>query len=104
MKTPNEMNTLSETMKKLKDEGITEEFEIRDGNFVNQNGEKFKPEDLTIIKVHRFEGISDPDDMSVLYVLKSPAGKQGVYVDAFGFYADHDTAEALKKLNIVKDH
>lgn len=107
MKTPSELNTLSETMNKLKEEGFTEEFEIKDGSFTNRNSEKFNPEDLTIIKVHRFEGVSNPDDMSVLYVIKSKSGQKGVFVDAFGLYADQDgqkAAELLKKIKIVKDH
>ncbi len=108
MKTPNELNTLSETMNHLKEEGFSEEFEIEDDSFlVKSSGEKFKPEDLTIIKVHRFEGISNPDDMSVLYVIKSSSGKKGIFVDAFGLYADQDgqkVAELLKKIKIVKNH
>jgi hypothetical protein len=101
MKTPNELNTLSETMNNLKAEGFTEEFEIKDGGFVTRSGEKFKPDDLTILKVYRFEGISNPDDMSVLYSIKSSSGIKGIYVDAFGLYADQDgqkVAELLKRL------
>lgn len=107
MKTPSELNTLSGTMNKLKEEGITEEFEIKDNQFITSSGEGFKPEDLTIIKVHRFEGISDPGDMSVLYVMKSSSGKKGIFIDAFGIYADQDgehATELLKKVKIVKDH
>jgi len=107
METPNELNTLSEVMNHLKEDGFTEEFEIKDGNIVTKSGEKFKPEDLTIIKVHRFEGDSNPDDMSVLYVIESSSGKKGIYVDAFGLYADQDgqeTTEILKRIKIIKDH
>lgn len=107
MKNPTELNTLSETMNKLIENGFTEEFQIKDDSFVIKSGEKFKPEELTIIKVYRFEGVSNPDDMSVLYEIESTSGVKGFYADAFGIYADQDgqkVAELLKRVRIIKDH
>lgn len=107
MEGPKELNTLSETMNKLKKNGFTEEFRIKNGNFINQSGEKFKPEDLTITKVYRFEGASDPDDMSVLYAIETSRGRKGIFADAFGLYAnqqDQNPAGLLKKIKIIKDH
>ena len=103
---PEELITLGETMNQLKKKGFIEEFEIKDGGFINRSGEKFQPEDLTITKVYRFEGISDPDDMSVLYAIETSAGKKGIFVDGFGIYTslDQNAAELLKRLKIIKDH
>jgi hypothetical protein len=103
---PEELITLSETMNQLKKKGFIEEFEIKDGGFITRSGEKFQPEDLTITKVYRFEGISDPDDMSVLYAIETSSGKKGIFVDAFGIYSnlDQNAAELLKRLKIIKDH
>ena len=50
--------------------------------------------------VHRFEGESDPDDMSVVYAIESQDGTRGVLVDAFGTYADPHVAEILKQVPI----
>lgn len=107
METPEELNTLSETMSYLKNKGFTEEFEIEENSFVTKSGKKLKPEDLTIVKVYRFEGISDPDDMSVLYAIKSSSDLKGIFIDAFGVYAGQDgqnVPEILKKIKIIKDH
>jgi hypothetical protein len=107
METPEELNTLSETINFLKESGFTEEFEIKDDSFIIKSGEKFKPDELSIIKVYRFEGVSDPADMSVLYAIKTSSGLKGIYVDAFGVYADQNgekAAELLKKVKIIKDH
>jgi hypothetical protein len=107
MKQPTELNTVSETINQVLKNGYSEEFKIKGDKFCIKSGEEFKPEDLTIIKVHRFEGISDPGDMSILYVIETRSGTKGYFLDAFGTYADQDSqkiAEMFKKVKIIKDH
>jgi len=48
-----------------------------------------------IREFHRFEGISDPDDMAIVYALESTSGVRGTFADAFGVYADPATAAVL---------
>ena len=48
----------------------------------------FRAEDLTIREFHRFEGVSDPDDMSIVYAIESRDGTRGTLVDAFGVYSN----------------
>ena len=45
-------------------------------------------DDVTIREYERFEGVSDPDDMAILYAIESSSGARGTLVDAFGVYAD----------------
>jgi fumarate hydratase class II len=44
--------------------------------------------ELAIVDVMRSEGVSNPDDMSVVYAIEGPDGLRGVLVDAFGAYSD----------------
>jgi hypothetical protein len=108
MKQPHELTPLSEILGKLRDQGYTEDFVMEDKGIKNKtSGETYKPEDLTIMKVYRFEGDTDPADMSVVYAIESKGGDKGIFLDAFGTYADYDgqkAAEYFKKVNIVKDH
>jgi hypothetical protein len=103
-----ELSTLSETINHIRKEGFLEDFEVRDNHLIGRVSKKtFNPEELTILKVYRFEGASDPDDMSVLYAIKSDSDVKGIFVDAFGTYAAQDgqnAAELLSKLKIAKDH
>jgi hypothetical protein len=55
----------------------------------------FGSDDLTIVEHYRFEGISDPDDSSVVYALEAPTGLKGVLVDAYGPYANWKTGALL---------
>ena len=58
------------------------------------------PDVLTIIEHHRFEGVSDPDDMSVVYGIEANDGTRGVLVDAYGVYADPRVSELLKSVKV----
>jgi hypothetical protein len=103
-----EMNTLSEVMNNLKDKGYTDDFEIKKELLVGkETNRKYHSDELTIKKVYRFEGDSDPGDMSILYAIGTNDGDKGLYVDAFGPYGDQsaDTvAEFLQHVRIEDGH
>ncbi|MCB0517348.1 MAG: phosphoribosylpyrophosphate synthetase [Lewinellaceae bacterium] len=56
------------------------------------------PEDFEIKETYRFEGMSNPDDSSVVYAIESLSGIKGVMVDAYGVYAEALTPEMATKL------
>jgi len=87
-----EMNTLSQIMNKLTVKGYDKEFRwTTEGFTVDDN--VYQPEDLTILKTYRFEGVSDPSDMSILYLIKANDGLIGYSLDAYGVYSNHDDEE-----------
>ena len=103
MFTRNEMNTLSQVMNKLKGNGYTDDFEIEKDRLVGKGiDKKYFANELTIKKTYRFEGDSDPADMSILYAIETNDGHKGTYVDAFGTYGDQGThtAEFLKQVKM----
>jgi hypothetical protein len=108
MEEPHQLTPLSEILVRLKEDGYENDFVMDDKGLMNKtSGERYDPEDLTIVKVYRFEGESDPADMSVVYAMKTKNGEKGIFLDAFGTYADYDgqkAAEYFKKIKISKDH
>ena len=69
--------------------GFTEDFRVVDGKLrATGTRETFRPEELVISEFHRFEGISDPDDMAIVYGVEARNGLRGTVVDAFGVYSD----------------
>lgn len=56
------------------------------------------PEEFEVVETYRFEGMSSPDDNTVLYVIESKRGIKGVLVDAYGTYAEALTPEMAAKL------
>jgi hypothetical protein len=76
--------------------GFTEDFRAIDGRLRALGADQtFAAADLVIREFHRFEGVSDPDDMAIVYAIESKSGVRGTFADAFGVYADPATAAVL---------
>ena len=84
-----ECPTLADVMDELTRHGFTEHFRAVSGGVRGvQSGKTFGAGQVTIAAYHRFEGVSDPDDMAILYALETSNGVRGTLADAFGVYAD----------------
>ncbi len=98
-------STVSEAVQGLNVRGFTANFEVDgDGLRAVDSGKIFTAQQLTIVEHHRFEGASDPDDMSVVYGIEASDGTRGVVVDAYGVYADPRLSELLKNVKIREEH
>lgn len=94
-------STVSEAVEGLKARGFKTDFEFINGQFRGfKDGRFFKAEELTIVEHYRFEGISDPDDESIVFAIESDDGVRGVLVDAYGIYASPELAAFLKNVAI----
>jgi hypothetical protein len=106
MEQPVDMTTLSQILEKLRVKGKDNEIKMSDhGKMQSANLNKiYKPEDLTIVKTYRFEGMSDPGDNSVLYLVLDKDGDIGYMLDAYGIYTDNEGPEFddfLKKIPVA---
>lgn len=91
MSTSASMTPLSVVMTKLAGKGYSEEFKVnKDEATLGSDSQTYKAEELTIVHTYRFEGESDPADMSVLYAVETKDGKKGFLLDAYGTYSDQD--------------
>ncbi|MBD0306344.1 MAG: phosphoribosylpyrophosphate synthetase [Nitrospiraceae bacterium] len=96
--------TMSEAVSDLKQRGFSANFEYLNKTFrAVESGKTFGTGDLTIVEHHRFEGVSDPDDMSVIYAIEAKDGTRGTIVDAFGTYANPDLGAFLKNVKMHED-
>ena len=91
MDMPKPMTPLSRVILRLEEKGYGRELHITDsGARFEEGGQVYAPTQLTIIKVYRFEGESDPADMSVAYAIRSDDGQCGFLVNAYGTYSNQD--------------
>jgi len=83
------METMTAAIDALARRGFTENLSVV-GNRLRVAGTRasFQPADLVIREHRRFEGVSDPDDMAILYAIEAKDGVRGTLVDAYGVYAD----------------
>lgn len=95
--------SLSEAIKDLQEQGYTEDFNLCDAGVENKSKKLIhKAEELDVIKFYRFEGISNPEDNTILYVIETNTGHQGLLVDAYGAYSGNVSREMIEKLKIVR--
>ena len=101
--TTNAYATLAGALDELTRRGFTEGFQVVDGGLrALGHPETMKPKDLVIREIYRFEGISDPDDMAILYAMESVDGVRGTLADAFGVYSDPETTAVLEDIRILR--
>lgn len=94
-------DTLSQATNALKERGYTENFNLK-ADYLEYPAKKLKyePEKFTIDEHHRFEGMTNPADMSVVYAISSNDGIKGLLVDAYGTYSEKLNPEMAKKLQV----
>lgn len=98
---PTGYKTLSEGVEGLRERGFTANFELLNERFrAVDTGETFTADQLTIVEHHRFEGVSDPDDMAVLYAIEALGGTRGTIADAFGPQANPELGAFLKNVKM----
>jgi hypothetical protein len=89
--------TMADAMNDLKRRGFTADFEpIGNALHIAGGARTFQPDELTIVEHHRFEGSSDPEEMSVVYAIEARDGTRGVLVDAYGVYANPELSAFLQ--------
>ena len=102
MGVPVEPLTLAGTMDDLARRGFTEHFKLSGGRLRGLNsGKAFGAEQLVVAEYYRFEGVSDPDDMAILYAIETRTGLRGTLADAFGAYSDPDVGDFMDDVAIV---
>ncbi|GAL84827.1 hypothetical protein MYP_2055 [Sporocytophaga myxococcoides] len=86
---PNYRTPMVEKLEKLSQKGYTVDFQYVEDHLVDLGDSKsYKQDQVKVVDNFRFEGITNPDDMAVLYVIETEDGKMGTIIDAFGIYGD----------------
>jgi len=93
--------TLMGTMAELARSGFVEHFGVRGDDLQSfDSGRTFAAGQVVIREYHRFEGVSDPDDMAIVYAIEGEGGARGTLVDAFGAYSDPTVTAFLDRVAI----
>ena len=97
------MTDLQKVQTELENNGYTEQFRVEKDKLVGiSSKKKYKAKDVKAVNFYRFEGITDPDDMSILYAIETCDGSKGTLTDAYGRYSDGDTGAFMKEVEIHK--
>lgn len=100
---PTYMTDLEKCLRKLEFEGYTDQYKIKHDKLYCINSQlEFAPENVKAVNFYRFEGISNPDDMAILYAIETNDGRKGTLVDAYGVYADGEMGDFMQHVEIHK--
>ncbi|MBL0128021.1 MAG: phosphoribosylpyrophosphate synthetase [Flavobacteriales bacterium] len=92
--------TLSEAVDDLQRRGYTYDLTAAEHCLVcDARDISLSPDQFEIDEFHRFEGMSDPEDQSIVYAISSKDHRiRGILVDAYGPDASTFTQEMVRKL------
>lgn len=80
--------TLSEAVNDLVKRGYTTDFLVQEDKeclYCTQNALELSPEEFVIDEVHRFEGMTDPADESIVFAISSDKRQvKGLVINSFG--------------------
>lgn len=93
---------LAEALSFLNMYDYTTEFSVMEEHIISLKDEKkYRPEEMTVIRVFHFEGLANLDDMAVLYVLKADDGNKGWVANAKGVHASSDLERLLPDMKLI---
>lgn len=96
------LTTLSECLNNAVENGYVEHFKISNKHLVMEKGKlTYQPQDISITNFYRYEGYTNPDDNSILFLIKTKDGKKGTLIDAYGAYADAELSNFIRQVNHI---
>ena len=94
-------SSLSVAIQDLQEKGFNEDFNlVAEGIESKSLKKKWKAGELDVIKFYRFEGMSDPGDNTILYLIETKGGRKGLLVDVYGAEQGEISPEMIKKLSM----
>jgi len=97
------MTSESRCLQLLHEKGFTDQYQVKEEKLINLTNDKsYAPKDVRVTNFYRFEGISNPDDMSVIYAIEATDGSRGTLIDAYGVYSDPSVAVFIKAVEDIE--
>ncbi len=93
--------SLSQALKKLRGLGYSGDFKFKNHRLIHEGTKgAYNSDELLIVEHQRFEGMTNPSDMSILFVLEAEDGTKGTMISGYGIYANMKLIEFLDKVKI----
>lgn len=97
----NSYSSLSVAIEALQKEGYTVDFNlVEEGVEAKSLKNTWKAGELEVVRYYRFEGMTNPGDNTILYLIETNDGNKGLLVDAYGADTGPVSKEMIDKLKI----
>ena len=99
--TVNYYDNLVQATKKLSERGFDTEFKF-DGNQLLSidTNHTYPADDLQIVEYHRFEGMSNPADSSVIFAIETNTNEKGTVIMSYSTDADMQLVSFIDKVKV----
>lgn len=94
----NQYSSLSEATQDLIKKGYSVNFRVNDDGKLTDNNELIEPSQVTLVEFHRFEGVTNPADSTILYAVKTDSGLKGTVIDSYGADGSEVTSAFMNKV------
>lgn len=95
--------TLSTSLQDAVARGFTANYKvISKGLSLEDEKIIYTPADIKIINFYHFEGYTDPDDSSILFLLETTDGNKGTLIDAYGVYANPVISDFIRQVEKIQ--
>ena len=97
------MTELDKCHQKLEERGFTDQFQVHNSQlYSTESNKSFLPAEISAVNFYRFEGVSNPSDMSIMYAIETYDGRKGTLIDAYGVYANQEVGDFMQHVEIQK--
>lgn len=97
------MTTMIQCIESLTKKGYTNSFNcLEQGLMTSEEGVKYEPHQIKIVSFYRFEGMSDPQDGSILYAIETVDAKKGYLVNGYAIYADEKVSNFILEVEEIE--
>ncbi|NBC09925.1 MAG: phosphoribosylpyrophosphate synthetase [Bacteroidetes bacterium] len=98
----NRYTSVAHATQGLRQRGFKDEFKLEGPHQMKNlnTGDMYSPGDMTIVEYHRFEGMSNPSDMSIVFAVEAEDGRKGTIISTYGAYANMKLVEFMDKVKI----
>ncbi|MEZ5103745.1 MAG: hypothetical protein R2757_04575 [Draconibacterium sp.] len=99
MRKNNQYTTMVEAINNLVKKGYTHNFSVSDkGRLEEGNSLLFYSYEVELHEFHRFEGNTNPSDMSIIYAVQTKTGLRGIVIDSFGVQGSETISDFMNKV------
>lgn len=96
------MKSLSTCLNKMISDGYDQDYKVTERGLESlQLGKVYTPDQVEVVNFFRFEGMSDPDDNAILYVVETADSGKGTLIDGYGIYTEPRIASFMKEVENI---
>ncbi len=90
-----------DNIRDLEKRGFTRSYQVVNNLLVDKTSERtFEPSEVTIVEEYRYEGMSNPSDLSMLFAIQTADGNRGTLLIAYGPTGQTEAAEFMKEVSL----